>query len=38
MTSLRLVPLDDMVVFPGMSITLAISVGKDEQGRARATP
>jgi len=31
MTSLRLVPLDDMVVFPGMSITLAISVGKDEQ-------
>src|SRR5579863_4928044 len=31
MTALRLVPLDDMVVFPGMSITLAIPVGKDEQ-------
>ncbi len=30
-TSLRLVPLDDMVVFPGMSITLAVPVGKDEQ-------
>src|SRR5271155_3097350 len=29
--ALRLVPLDDMVVFPGMSITLAIPVGKDEQ-------
>jgi ATP-dependent Lon protease len=31
MTPLRLVPLDDMVVFPGMSITLATSVGKDER-------
>ena len=31
MVSLRLVPLDDMVVFPGMSITLATSVGKDER-------
>ncbi|HEX2703149.1 MAG TPA: endopeptidase La [Solirubrobacteraceae bacterium] len=30
MTQLRLVPLDDMVVFPGMSITLATAVGKDE--------
>ena len=31
MTSLRLIPLDDMVVFPGMSITLAVPVGRDEQ-------
>jgi ATP-dependent Lon protease len=31
MTPLRLVPLDDMVVFPGMSITLAAAVGKDER-------
>ena len=31
MVSLRLVPLDDMVVFPGMSITLATAVGKDER-------
>ena len=31
MTQLRLVPLDDMVVFPGMSITLAADVGKDER-------
>jgi ATP-dependent Lon protease len=31
MTPLRLVPLDDMVVFPGMSITLATAVGKDER-------
>ena len=30
MTSLRLVPLDDTVVFPGMSITLTASVGDDE--------
>ncbi len=31
MTSLRLVPLDDTVLFPGMSVTLAVSVGDDEQ-------
>ncbi len=31
MTKLRLVPLDDMVVFPGMSITLTAEVGKDER-------
>jgi len=31
MAPLRLVPLDDMVVFPGMSITLATAVGKDER-------
>ena len=31
MATLRLVPLDDMVVFPGMSITLATAVGKDER-------
>jgi ATP-dependent Lon protease len=31
MASLRLVPLDDMVIFPGMSVTLAISVGDDER-------
>ncbi len=31
MTPLRLVPLDDMVVFPGMSLTLAAAIGKDER-------
>ncbi|HUB76730.1 MAG TPA: endopeptidase La [Solirubrobacteraceae bacterium] len=31
MTSLRLIPLDDMVVFPGMSITLVAPAGKDER-------
>jgi len=31
MTSLRLVPLDDLVVFPGMSVTLTVSVGDDER-------
>ncbi len=31
MTSLRLVPLDDTVLFPGMSVTLAVSVGDDER-------
>jgi ATP-dependent Lon protease len=31
MTSLRLVPLDDTVLFPGMSVTLAASVGDDER-------
>jgi ATP-dependent Lon protease len=31
MTSLRLIPLDETVVFPGMSITLTVLVGEDEQ-------
>jgi ATP-dependent Lon protease len=31
MTSLRLVPLDEMVIFPGMSVTLAVSVAEDER-------
>ncbi|MGA2470282.1 MAG: endopeptidase La [Solirubrobacteraceae bacterium] len=31
MTALRLVPLDDMVIFPGMSITLTVPVGDDER-------
>jgi ATP-dependent Lon protease len=31
MTALRLVPLDDMVIFPGMSVTLTVSVGNDER-------
>jgi ATP-dependent Lon protease len=31
MTALRLVPLDETVVFPGMSITLTVLVGEDEQ-------
>ena len=31
MTSLRLVPLDEMVIFPGMSVTLAVSVAADER-------
>src|SRR5579864_3732242 len=31
MTALRLIPLDDTVVFPGMSITLTINVGDDER-------
>ena len=30
MSSLRLIPLDDTVVFPGMSITLTAAVGDDE--------
>ncbi len=30
MSSLLLVPLDDVVVFPGMSLTLAVDAGKDE--------
>ncbi|HEY2387454.1 MAG TPA: endopeptidase La [Candidatus Binatia bacterium] len=30
MTKLRLVPLDDTVVFPNMDVTLPISVGSDE--------
>ena len=31
MTALRLIPLDDTVVFPGMSITLTVAVGDDER-------
>ncbi len=30
MSRLLLVPLDDVVVFPGMSLTLAVDAGKDE--------
>ena len=30
MNTLRLIPLDDTVVFPGMSITLTVAVGDDE--------
>jgi ATP-dependent Lon protease len=31
MSALRLIPLDETVVFPGMSITLTIGVGDDER-------
>ena len=31
MTSLRLIPLDDTVVFPNMGITLTVDVGDDER-------
>src|SRR5579884_27725 len=31
MNRLRMVPLDDTVVFPGMQITLAVDVGADER-------
>jgi len=31
MNSLRLIPLDDSVVFPSMSVTLAIDVGDDDR-------
>ena len=31
MSSLRLIPLDDTVVFPGMSITLTTAVGDEER-------
>ena len=31
MTRLRIVPLDDTVVFPGMPATLAVDVGDDER-------
>jgi ATP-dependent Lon protease len=31
MSTLRLIPLDDTVVFPGMSITLTTAVGDDER-------
>ncbi len=30
-SSLRLIPLEDTVVFPGMGITLTVNVGSDEQ-------
>ena len=30
MTRLLLVPLEDVVVFPGMSLTLAVDAGKEE--------
>jgi ATP-dependent Lon protease len=30
-STLRLIPLDDTVVFPGMSITLTVAVGDDER-------
>ena len=39
MNTLRLIPLDDTVVFPGMSITLTVAVGDDEHGaHADAVP
>src|SRR6516164_1791821 len=31
MSRLLLVPLDDVVVFPGMSLTLAVDVGDEER-------
>ncbi|HEX3873622.1 MAG TPA: endopeptidase La [Solirubrobacteraceae bacterium] len=31
MSSLRLIPLEDAVVFPGMGITLTVDVGQDER-------
>jgi len=31
LTSLRLIPLDDTVVFPNMAITMAVEVGDDER-------
>src|SRR5258706_2962552 len=31
MNRLRIVPLDDAVVFPGMPVTLSVDVGRDEQ-------
>jgi ATP-dependent Lon protease len=31
MPTLRLVPLDDTVVFPGMPVTLTVDVGRDDQ-------
>ena len=33
MSSLRLIPLDDAVVFPGMNITLTTTANNDEEGR-----
>ena len=31
MNRLRIVPLDDSVVFPGMPVTLPVDVGADER-------
>ena len=31
MTRLLLVPLEDTVVFPGMSVTLAVETGEDQR-------
>src|SRR4051794_28528472 len=31
MNRLRIIPLDDTVVFPGMSVTLPVDVGKDDR-------
>jgi len=31
MSQLRIIPLDDTVVFPGMSVTLSVDVGKDDR-------
>ena len=31
MTHLRLVPLEDVVVFPGMAVTLSAAVGEDDR-------
>ena len=31
MDKLRIVPLDDTVVFPGMSVTLPVDVGSEER-------
>src|SRR5580765_3676531 len=31
MTRLRIIPLDDMVVFPGMPVTLSVDVGSDDR-------
>ena len=38
MNSLRLIPLDDTVVFPNMGITLTVDVGDDDARRARPAP
>src|SRR5260221_12128807 len=31
MNRLRIIPLDDIVAFPGMPVTLTVDVGKDER-------
>ena len=31
MNRLRIIPLDETVVFPGMPVTLPVDVGSDEQ-------
>ena len=38
MEQLLLVPLDDSIVFPGMSVTLALDVGDEERVAAGAAP